>query len=344
MIYSVRPHVATGRESREPRARVGRGFADPSPCPRRFPRHTLAPVVLAALLASLALAAPPVERPERVSAALGSAPAGGARAVAATEAFLGAPYLASPLGEGEGPDPDPRFRLDAFDCMTFVETAVALGSASSPEEAARALDDVRYAGPPTLAGRNHEVLSQWIPENAAKGWIADVGAELGGPLATTAEKVYTPESWALVRTAGRAIRGLPRARLPLGRFGVHLVPAAVVPAAAARIPVGAIAFVVRADATDRATRITHAGIVVHGPRGAVLVRHATSSKGVGRVIEEPIERFLQRQARALPRWPIEGLAILAIRDNGARLRALAPPPARPARRSEGPPAPPPSRL
>jgi hypothetical protein len=80
---------------------------------------------------------------------------------------------------------------------------------------------------------------------------------------------------------------------------------------------------VRADAPDRATRITHAGIVVRS-RGAVHVRHATSSKGVGRVIEEPIERFLSRQGRALPRWPVEGLSFFAIRDNRARLRALAP--------------------
>jgi hypothetical protein len=291
--------------------------------------------VLAALLAALALAAPPAEPPERLAGVLRSTPAGGARAAAGTAPLVGAPYLVSPLGEGMGPDPDPRFRLDAFDCMTFVETAVALGSATTSEDAARALDDVRYDGPPALAARNHEVLSQWIPRNVAKGWIADVGPALAGALAPLAEKTYTAESWALVRTSGRAIRGLPRARLPLGTFAVHVVPAAAVPGVARRIPEGTIAFVVRADRPDRATRITHAGIVVRGPTGAVHVRHATSSKGVGRVIEEPLERFLRRQERALPRWPFEGLAFLAIRDNAPRLRAL-PPPAPPARSARGP--------
>lgn len=297
--------------------------------------------MVAALLAALALATSPLDA--AVAAALRSTPPGGPRAARSTATFVGAPYLPSALGEGFGPDPDPRFRLDAFDCMTFVETAVALGSASSPGEAARALDDVRYSGAPALATRNHEVLSQWIPANVAKGWIADVGRDLAGPLARTAEKVYTPDSWALVRTAGRAIRGLPRARLPLGRFSVDVIPAGEVRAIAARIPEGAIAFVVREDAPDRATRITHAGVVVRGARGAVHVRHATSSKGVGRVIEEPIDRFLLRQERALPRWKLEGLAIFAIRDNRARLGALAPGRSR-APGAEGPLPPPPAPL
>jgi Protein of unknown function (DUF1460) len=290
--------------------------------------------VLAAFAALLVLAAPP--EPEAAGAALGaapahavaaalrSAPAGGPRAAAATAAFLGAPYLASPLGEGSGPDPDPRFRLDAFDCMTLVETAVALGSASSLGEASEALDDIRYSGAPALAARNHEVLSQWIPANVSKGWIADAGASIAGPLARPTEKTYTAESWELVRAGGRAIHGLPRRRLPLGTFSVAVVPAQDVSGTAGRIPEGTIAFVVRADAPDRATRITHAGIVVRGPRGAVLVRHATSSKGVGRVIEEPIERFLRRQSQAWPRWPVEGIALFTIRDNAVRLRSLGP--------------------
>jgi hypothetical protein len=260
----------------------------------------------------------------RVAAALRRAPPGGPRAVASTRPLLGAPYVASPLGEGEGAgaDADPRFRLDAFDCMTFVETAVALGSAATLAEAARALDDVRYAGAPSLAGRNHEVLSQWIPSNVARGWIADVGAAVGGARARREAKAFSKASWAAVRAAGRAIPGLPRSRLPTGVFELDVVAAEDVPAVADRLPEGAIAFVVRVDAPERATRITHAGLVVRGPRGEVRVRHATSSKGIARVIEEPIARFVRREERAYPRWPVAGLAFFEIRANAARVRSL----------------------
>jgi hypothetical protein len=262
-------------------------------------------------------------------------PPGGKRAAAATRPLLGAPYLPSALGEGGGRDADPRFRLDAFDCMTFVETAVALGSASTLAEAARALDDVRYSGPPSLAARNHEVLSQWIPSNVARGWIADVGATLAGGRARRERQAFTAASWAAVRAAGRAIPGLPRARLPIGVFELDVLAAEDVAAVAHAIPEGAIAFVVREDQPARATRVTHAGLVVRGARGDVRVRHATSSRGVGRVIEEPIARFLRREGRARPRWPLAGLAFFEVRANVARVRSLARPDPRPAARTPG---------
>jgi hypothetical protein len=280
-------------------------------------------VAALALAASLAPGLSLVPAEDAVAAALRATPPGGARAAVASAPLLAAPYLASPLGEGGGRDPDPRFRLDAFDCMTFVETAVALGSASTLEQAALAMDDLRYDGAPALGARNHEVLSQWIPHNLAHGWIAQATREIAGPLARAAEKTYTPESWARVRDAGRSIPGLPRARLPVGRFEVEIVAPADVAAIAGRIPDGAIAFVVRADAPDRATRVTHAGLVVRDARGAVRVRHATSSRGVGRLIEEPIARFLRRESQAFPRWPLEGVAFFTIRDNTARIRSLA---------------------
>ena len=304
--------------------------------------------MLAALAAFLALASPgpDLAAPDlAVARSLAAAPAGGARAVAATAPLVGIRYLPSPLGEGSGRDPDPRFRLDAFDCMTLVETAVALGSATSLAEARVALDDVRYSsGRPSYALRNHEVLSQWIPANLAKGWIADATAGLAGVATHTVAKEYTPASWDAVRAAGRSIPGLPRARLPLGRFEAHVVAPADAATAASRLPEGAIVFVVRADAPERLTRISHAGLVLRRPGGGTLVRHATSSRGVARVIEEPIERFVRREAQAYPRWPVEGLSFFAIRDATARVRALAARPAAARASGEPPPAAPPAGL
>jgi hypothetical protein len=275
--------------------------------------------VLAAAVLGGAAAQP---APPALLRALAEAPAGGPRAAAATAPLHGAPYLPSALGEGEGPDPDPRFRLDAFDCMTFVETAVALGSASSIEDAARALDDVRYRGPPAIANRNHEVMSQWLPANSAKGWVADVTRALAGPLARTEAKEFTGASWRAVARAGRAIPGVPRAALPRGRFTIEVVPEAGLLDLSDRLPEGALLLVVRADAPDRSTRVTHAGIVFLGPDGARWVRHATSTAGVARVIEEPLPRFLARQDKAPAHRPVAGISVLEIRDNRARLARL----------------------
>jgi hypothetical protein len=65
---------------------------------------------------------------------------------------------------------------------------------------------------------------------------------------------------------------------------------------------------------------------------------------VERVIEEPIERFVRRQERAFPRWPLTGLSFWAIRDASARVHALAAGPAPAAAATEASPALPPPRL
>jgi hypothetical protein len=280
-------------------------------------------LAIAALVSTAGAPREPVA-PRALVEALASAPAGGARAAAATRPLVGAPYVFSALGEGAGPDPDPRFRLDAFDCLGFVETAVALGSSSSIAEAARALDDVRYHGPPLLGTRNHEVLSQWIPENVAKGWIADLGQALAGARALRVVKELTPESWRAVRRAGRSIRGLPRGQEPVGTFALWAVAPGDLAEVAPRVPEGALVFVVRADAPERSTRISHAGLVVLGPDGARWVRHATSTQGVRRVIEEPLVRFARREGRAHPDWPLTGLAFYAVPDASSRVAELAP--------------------
>jgi hypothetical protein len=254
--------------------------------------------------------------------ALSAAPPGAARAVAATRALLGVPYLRDPLGEGGGPDPDPRFRLDAFDCVTFVETAVALGSSRTLGEAARALDDVRYEGAPLLAARHHEVLSQWLPANALRGYVAEATPAIAGERARREERVYTAEGWAALHRAGRAIVGLPRAREPLGRFGAWVVAPEDLPGVEGRIPDGALVFVVRADDPLRSTRITHAGLVVSAPDGARRVRHATSSTRHRKVIEESLASFLAREQAAFPGWKVVGLTFYAILDASARVQAL----------------------
>jgi hypothetical protein len=262
--------------------------------------------------------------PDALLAALSSAPAGGARAAAATRPLVGAPYVLSALGEGSGPDADPRFRLDAFDCLGFLETAIALGSSRSLDEAARALDDVRYQGAPALDARNHEVQAQWLPANVEKGWLVELTRPLAGERAVPVPIELTPDRWRAVRAAGRAIDGLPSARQPMGRFELWAVPPEALATLGPLIPDGTAIVVVREDEPARCTRISHVGLVVAGPSGERLVRHATAwpRDGRGRVIEEPLAEFAVRQRRARPGWPLVGFALFGLPDASVRVAAL----------------------
>ncbi len=74
--------------------------------------------------------------------------------------FLGARYQESPLGESALPDDDPLMRFDAFDCTTFVETALAEGDVNR-------LNQIRYQGGQVgFLTRNHFIETDWITNNA----------------------------------------------------------------------------------------------------------------------------------------------------------------------------------
>src|ERR1051325_9107438 len=59
--------------------------------------------------------------------------------------FLGRPYVVGPLEGGENSPEVFKASLDAFDCVTFIETVLALARASTPDEFAAALRQIRYA-------------------------------------------------------------------------------------------------------------------------------------------------------------------------------------------------------
>src|SRR5678815_3653970 len=132
--------------------------------------------VLLATALSLVLAAPPAypgaddARLEALLASVGGRSLD-ARLLGLSEQLLGTPYAHSPLGEGEGQDPDPRLRLDRVDCLTFVETVMALALSSSVEDVVHVLDSIRYRSRPDYSGRNHLMEAEWLPSNASKGMV-----------------------------------------------------------------------------------------------------------------------------------------------------------------------------
>jgi hypothetical protein len=230
-----------------------------------------------------------------------------ARLVDLAGRFLGTPYAHSPLGEGEGPDQDPRFRLDRVDCLTFVETTMALALSDTPEDVVHVLDSIRYQGRPDYAGRNHLMEAQWLPSNTAKGFVREVTARLGGADASPSEKVLGSQAWA--STSGRRLALPPSARTT-GRFPLTVIPIAAVPAHAGSWPSGTLLLLVRADAPWRVTRISHLGFIVQRG-GRTYLRHATRGWKDG-VVDEELAHLLGRHAH-YP-WKVVGVSLWEVDD------------------------------
>jgi hypothetical protein len=273
-------------------------------------------------LSALVLSAVGIDPTVELNAGLERRTAGPERAAWASRLLVGTRYQLSPLGDREGPAAGPRFRLDAFDCVTFVETVIALGNSANTSQAGRLLDDIRYDGPPDYTHRNHYIEAQWIPANLRKGWISEGTRAIAGPLARPAKKQLTPATWRAAERFGYVLPDLPKDQRPLGVFTLDIVPLGRLSEIGPRIPEGTLLFVLRSDRPGRPYRVTHAGVVVAGSRGERYLRHASDVPGVLRVRDEPLDQFAARNAR-YHAWPVSGVSLFAIRDNAERARKLA---------------------
>lgn len=228
-----------------------------------------------------------------------------ARFAAASEGFLGTPYVLSPLGEGTGHDPDPLLRYDAADCLTMVEQSLAL--AVTPDEAhvIETLNRIRYEGAPSYEGRLHVMEAQWLPVNLARGLLEDVTRLYGKDVVKRVSKRITKETWA---EKGGLSLGLSPEGQVTGEFFLDIVPSERAPAVLATAPEGLIVVVVRADRPRLVTRVTHVAVLVQKPSGPFL-RHA--SRSFKKVVDEPVEKYLKRNLE-FGAWTVEGVALYRV--------------------------------
>ena len=226
-----------------------------------------------------------------------------------TRGLLGAPYLLSALGEGRGVDVDPRFRLDAFDCTTFVETSLAMARTARLETLPRMLDRIRYTGGrPHFQRRRHLITSQWIPELSAAGVIRDITAEIAGRDFARVHLHLTRGRWANRKVARKL--PLKASRIPYGHHELAYLPIELALELQHRIPPATIVNVVRTSRAASPDVVTHQGLVIfHPKKQALMVRHA--SPVAKRVIDEPLDHMLRRYQKP-KKWPILGINLLEV--------------------------------
>jgi hypothetical protein len=221
--------------------------------------------------------------------------------------FLGTPYLASPLGEGNGVDPDPTFRTDAVDCLTFVEQTLALSLARQEGEVPTLLERIRYASTPVYEDRNHLMEAQWLPNNIRKGFLVDVTRRYGGEDTVQVRKTLNARTW--TSRSSQELK-LPKERQPQGTYSLNVIPLDRVMAHARKVPSGTVMVIVRDELPLKATRITHLGFVVQKGKRTWL-RHAARN-AYGRVVDEDLETFLARNSK-YTKWKVTGVSLFTAR-------------------------------
>ena len=95
--------------------------------------------------------------------------------------LIGKPYALTALGEGPHGafDQAPLYRLDAFDCQTFVETVLALSAADSAPNFANCLRHIRYhSGNIAFTQRFHFLSPDWNQNNQQRQLIQDITPDI----------------------------------------------------------------------------------------------------------------------------------------------------------------------
>ena len=211
--------------------------------------------------------------------------------------FLGRPYKVNPLiGSADEPEVFTA-ALDGFDCVTYLETVIALARARSVNDFVDWLRKIRYErGTVRWDLRNH-YMTEWIRNNCRRGLLRPIRSQ--DPSAATRTRVLD------------VVPGLPALRARM-RF----VPKPGVPRLARRLESGDLIFFV---STRRNLDVFHAGIIVRDAesretKGKLLMRHASRSKG--RVVEQELREFLKANRMA-------GVMVMRPRILGAARRSLA---------------------
>ena len=186
--------------------------------------------------------------------------------------LLGSPYAVNPLGGSPGGSEVLSASLEAFDCVTYVETVLALSRASSPAEFAARLRAIRYDGGRVEWARRNHYMTAWIRSNVKGGAVKRIG---GGAAAVRKERTLD------------AVPGLrPR------RASFSCVPKREIGKLERRLETGDVVFF----ASTRAhLDVFHCGILVR-KEGRLRMRHASRSQGS--VVEQDLSDFLKRHRMA----------------------------------------------
>lgn len=187
--------------------------------------------------------------------------------------FLGYPYKANPLIGSADTAEVFTASLDGFDCVTYIETVVALARARDVDDFTQWLRKIRYERGRVQWERRNHYMTGWIRNNIREGIIR--------PLPIPTLRTINRE---------RVLNVVPG--LAAQRICVKCVPKATVPRLEAHLHDGDLIFFV---STRRNLDVFHAGIVARDGE-KVLLRHASRSQG--RVVEQALSEFLKANRMA----------------------------------------------
>ena len=187
--------------------------------------------------------------------------------------FLGHSYKPNPLIGSAGTAEVFTASLDGFDCVTYIETILALARASNVDDFTKWLRKIRYERGRIQWERRNHYMMLWIRNNLREGIIR--------PVSMPAVPILRME---------RVLNVVPG--LDPQRTRLKCVPKRSVPRLEPHLQSGDLIFFV---STRKHLDVFHAGIIARDGK-RVLMRHASRSRGF--VVEQELSEFLKANRMA----------------------------------------------
>jgi hypothetical protein len=187
--------------------------------------------------------------------------------------FLGQSYKPNPLIGSADTAEVFTATFDGFDCVTYIETVLALARASNADDFTEWLRKIRYQQGRIQWDRRNHYMTLWIRNNIRRGILR--------PVSTPEVPIHTKE---------RVLNVIPG--LAAQRTLIKCVPKAAAPKLERHLQTGDLIFFA---STRKNLDVFHAGIIVRD-RKRVLMRHASRSQGS--VVEQELTDFLKANRMA----------------------------------------------
>lgn len=255
--------------------------------------------------------------------------------------FLGVPYVLGSLGEGPNAryDQFPQYRIDGFDCDTYVNTVVSLALANSLPSFQQCIKQMRYTdGKVSYIQRMHFTGLDWNQKHQQTGIFKDITFSITDkhhkPVAQFASAQIEKPNWyahknistirlqnadTIQQEARLAELKAKGAKLAIATEKVPYLPLSVLFPEKnkpdmhlfAQIPDGAIIEIVRPnwdlrDKIGTALNISHLGFAIR-TQNQLYFREASSE--YGKVVDVPLVEYLQN---ALESPTIKGINVQII--------------------------------
>jgi hypothetical protein len=193
--------------------------------------------------------------------------------------------------------------LTRFDCVTLVEACVAVSRVAREPGAASwsrfgsAVERMRYRGGHRggYPSRLH-YFSEWISDNAARGLVRDLGAELGGVEDIRPLRFMTEHraSYPALR-AEQDFRQVAAQEQKLDGHARRVIPTERIPEVSDRIKTGDIlGFATGIPGLD----VTHSALAYRDGEGVLRVLHAPLSGGVVEITGKTLPEYVAAIRRA----------------------------------------------